>query len=72
MQKALKTYVQSLGWEDHWKRRWQPTLAFLPWKPHRQGSLVATVYGVTESGMREQLSTHAHTTGLSFFLMLSL
>ena len=26
--------VQSLGWEDHWKRKWQLTPVFLPGKSH--------------------------------------
>ena len=25
-----ETWVQSLGWEDSWRRAWQPTPAFLP------------------------------------------
>ena len=25
-----ETLVQSLGWEDPWKRAWQPTAVFLP------------------------------------------
>ena len=25
-----ETQVQSLGWEDPWKREWQPTPVFLP------------------------------------------
>ena len=25
-----ETWVQSLGWEDPWRRTWQPTLVFLP------------------------------------------
>ena len=25
-----ETWVQSLGWEDLWRREWQPTPVFLP------------------------------------------
>ena len=32
-------WVQFLGWEDPWKRAWQPTPAFLE-NPHGQRSLV--------------------------------
>ena len=28
-----------LGWEDHWRRAWQPTPAFLPGESHGQRSL---------------------------------
>ena len=35
-----ETRVQSLDWEDPWRRKWQPTPVFLPGKPHGQRSLV--------------------------------
>ena len=36
-----ETQVRSLGWEDPpWRRKWQPTLVFLPGAFHRQRSLV--------------------------------
>ena len=31
-----ETGVWSLGWEDPWRRKQQPTLVFLPGKSHRQ------------------------------------
>ena len=31
-----ETWVWSLGWEDPWRRAWQPTPAFLPGEFHRQ------------------------------------
>ena len=34
-----ETRVQSLGWEDPQRRKWQPTPAFLHGKYHGQGSL---------------------------------
>ena len=32
--------VQSLGWEDPWRRKWQSTPVFLPDESHGQRSLV--------------------------------
>ena len=32
-------WVQSLGLEDPWRRKWQPTPVFLPGEIHRQGIL---------------------------------
>ena len=34
-----ETWVQSLGQEIPWKRKWQPALVFLPGKSHGQRSL---------------------------------
>jgi len=34
-----ETQVQSLGWEDCWRREWQPTPVFLPGDFHAQKSL---------------------------------
>ena len=31
--------VLSLDWEDPWRRKWQPTLVFLPGESHGQRSL---------------------------------
>ena len=36
----------------HWRRKWQPTLVFLPGESQGWGSLVAAVYGVTQSQTR--------------------
>ena len=36
----------------HWRRRWQPTPVFLPGESQGWGSLVAAVYGVTQSWTR--------------------
>ena len=33
--------VRSLSREDPWRRKWQPSSAFLPWKSHGQRSLVS-------------------------------
>ena len=35
-----ETWIQSLDWEDPWRRAWQPTPVFLPGEFHRQRSLV--------------------------------
>ena len=34
-----ETKVQPLGWEDPWRREWQPPLVFLPGESHGQRSL---------------------------------
>ena len=36
----------------HWRRKWQPTPVFLPGESQGWGSLVAAVYGVTQSQTR--------------------
>ena len=38
--------VQSLGWEDPWSRKWQPTPVFLPGNPTDRGAWWATVQGL--------------------------
>ena len=35
-----ETGVQALGWEDPWRRKWQPTPVLLPGQSHGQRSLV--------------------------------
>ena len=32
-------WLRSLGWEDPWKREWQPTPVFLPGESHGQRRL---------------------------------
>ena len=50
-------WVQSLGWLDPWRRKWQPTRLFLPGKSHGRRTLAATVHGVAkELDMSEQLN----------------
>ena len=34
-----ETQVPSLGQEDPWRRKWQPTSVFLPGKSHGQSSI---------------------------------
>ena len=50
--------VQSLGWENPRRRKWQPTPLFLPGKFHGQSSLVGySPWGRKESDTTERLST---------------
>ena len=54
MQETQETHVPSLGREDHWRKKWQPTPVFLPGKFHRQRSLAGySPCGCTESDMTE-------------------
>ena len=51
-----ETRVQSLDWEDPWRRKWQPTPVFLPGKPHGQRSLVGySPWGCKELDTTERL-----------------
>ena len=36
-----ETWVQALGWEVPWRRKWQPTPGLLPRKSHGRRSLVS-------------------------------
>ena len=56
MWEIKETTVQSLGWEDPWRRKWQHAPVFLPRKSHRQRSLMGYSHGVAESDTTE----HAH------------
>ena len=56
-----ETQVQSLGWKSPWKRKWQPTLVFLPGKSHLQRSLAGyNPRGHKELDTTEQLNVHAN------------
>ena len=48
----------------HWRRRWQPIPVFLPGESQGQGSLVATVYGVTQS--RTQLKRLSSSSSIIY------
>ena len=51
-----ETWVRSLGWEDPWTRKWQPTPVFLPGESHGRRSLVGySPRGRKELDMTEQL-----------------
>ena len=49
-----KTQVQSLAWEDLWRREWQPTLYSCLENPMDRGAWRATVHGVAESDKTEK------------------
>ena len=42
-----------------WRRKWQPTLIFLPGNPMDRGAWQTSVHRFAESWTAEQLSTHA-------------
>ena len=49
-----ETWVQSLGWEDLWRRKWQPTPVFLPGKSHGWRSLLGySPWGCKQSDTTE-------------------
>ena len=57
-----ETRVQSLYWEDPWRRDWLPTLGILPEEPHEQRSLVGySLWGGKESDMTKHAHARAHT-----------
>ena len=52
-----ETWIRSLGREDPWRRKWQPTSVLLPGKSHRQRSLVPySPQGCKESDTTERLN----------------
>ena len=54
-----ETWVRSLGWEDPLEEGMATHSSILAWRiPKDRGAWRATVHGVTESDMTEQLSTH--------------
>ena len=57
-----ETQDQSMGWEDHQRRKQQPTPVLLPGKSHGQRSLVGySPWGCKESYMTEGLHFHFNT-----------
>ena len=52
VQKMQETWVRSLGREDPWRRKWQPTPVFLPGKSYGQRS--ATVHAVAKESDRTE------------------
>ena len=52
-----ETWVQLVGWEDPWRRAWQPTSMFLPRESHGQMILVGYgPWGQKESDMTKHIS----------------
>ena len=50
--------VQSLGWEDAWRRKWQPSPVFLPGEFQGQRSLVGySPWDCKQSSMTELTNT---------------
>ena len=50
----------------HWRRKWQPTSVFLPGESQGRGSLVGSVYGVTQSWIwLKQLSSSSSMHSIS-------
>ena len=53
---SFSLVIKSLGQEDLWRRKWQPTPVFLPGKSHGTKSLVGySPCGCKESDTTEQL-----------------
>ena len=52
MQETPENRVQSLDQEGPWRRKWQPTLVFLPGKSHGQRNWWATDHGFAKSQTR--------------------
>ena len=56
-----ETWVQSLGWEDPWRRAWLPTPVPLPGEFHGQRNLVGYSPWVGKESDRTEQLTHRHT-----------
>ena len=58
-----ETWVQSLGQEDPWRRKWQPTPVLLPGEFHGQRSLAScNLWDCKELDMTECVHTHTHSS----------
>ena len=60
VQETQETRVQSLGWEDPWRRARLPTPVFLPGESHGQRSLL----GYNPLGRKESDTTGQARTGV--------
>ena len=66
-----ETWVQSLGQESPWRRKWQPAPVFLPGKSHGQKILVGySPWGCKESDTTKQLSTPTHMHSKVWIIVL--
>ena len=54
---------QSLGWEDPWRRKLQPTSVFLPGVSHEQRSLEGASLKFGKRHRLQKEATHAWTHG---------
>ena len=52
-----ETWVPSLGWEDPWRKAWQPTPVFLPGESHGQRSLA----GYSPWGLKDMTEVTKNT-----------
>ena len=53
--------VQSLGWEDPWRREWLPTPVFMPGESHGQGNQPGcSPWDHKESSTTELARIHTH------------
>ena len=50
----------------HWRRKWQPTLVFLPGESQGRGAWRATIYGVTQSRTRPKRLSSSSNSSLRF------
>ena len=67
-----ETWVQSLGWEDPRRRKWQPTLVLLHGKSHGSRSLVGySPWGCKELEMTEQLSIESGNERIIMFSLVN-
>ena len=59
----LETRVQSLSWEDQWRREWLPIPVFLPGEFHGQRRLMGySPWGRKELDLSERLLAIGHST----------
>ena len=69
MLEMQKTWVQSLGQEDPWRRAWQPMPVFLPGESHRLRSLAGySPLGCKSRTRLKQLSTHTRAAVFTLWL----
>ena len=69
MQETQEMQVQSLGWEDPQRRKWQPTPVFLPGESHGQRSLMG--YRLQRVGYNYALDTTKHEHKCIYVMLLS-
>ena len=61
LQETQETWVQSLGWEDPLEKEMATPSGILAWKNRmNKGAWQATVHGIAESDITEQLSVAQH------------
>ena len=64
-----ETWLQPLGWEDSLKEDMATNSSIIAWRiPIDRGAWWATIHGVAELDMAEQLSTHITNQLLNIFI----